>query len=75
MGLEAVEIVVWVEAVKNWYWALYKALMELVFTRCEADHGVFFKEVGDHIIISWSMLMMGWLLEATSNSLRSSKRI
>lgn len=39
------------QAAKNWYSALYKALMELGFTRCEADHGVFYKEVGKDIII------------------------
>ena len=39
------------QAAKNWYQALYKALMELGFTRCEADHGVFYKEVGKDIII------------------------
>ena len=39
------------QAVKNWYKALYKALMELGFMRCEANHGMFFKEVGSHIII------------------------
>ena len=39
------------QAGKNWYAALYKALTELGFTRCEADHGVFYKEVGKDIII------------------------
>jgi hypothetical protein len=39
------------QGAKNWYDALYKALMELGFTRTEADHGVFYKEVGKHIII------------------------
>ena len=39
------------QAAKNWYQALYKALMELGFTRCEADHGVFYKEIGKDIII------------------------
>ena len=36
---------------KNWYDVLYKALQELGFTRSEADHGVFFKQVGKDIII------------------------
>ena len=39
------------QGAKNWYDHLYRALMELGFTRSEADHGVFFKEVGKHIII------------------------
>ena len=36
---------------KNWYDALHKALVELGFTRLEADHGVFFKQVGKDIVI------------------------
>ena len=36
---------------KNWYNAMHQALVELGFTRCEADHGVFFKQVGKDIII------------------------
>ena len=36
---------------KNWYDALHKALLELGFTRSEADHGVFFKRIGKDIII------------------------
>ena len=36
---------------KNWYDALHKALLELGFTRSEADHGVFFKRVGKDIVI------------------------
>ena len=39
------------QGAKNWYDALHKALTELGFTRSEADHGVFFKEIGKHIII------------------------
>ena len=39
------------QGAKNWYDALYRALLELGFTRCEADHGVFYKEVGKDIII------------------------
>jgi Reverse transcriptase (RNA-dependent DNA polymerase) len=39
------------QVVKNWYETLYKALMELEFTRCEVDHGVFYKEVGKDIVI------------------------
>ena len=39
------------QGARNWYEHLYRALMELGFTRSEADHGVFFKEVGKHIII------------------------
>ena len=39
------------QGAKNWYDALHRALLELGFTRSEADHGVFFKEVGGHIII------------------------
>jgi hypothetical protein len=39
------------QGAKNWYDALHRALIELGFTRSEADHGVFFKEVGRHIIV------------------------
>jgi Reverse transcriptase (RNA-dependent DNA polymerase)/gag-polypeptide of LTR copia-type len=39
------------QAAKNWYDHLYRALLELGFMRTEVDHGVFFKEVGNHIII------------------------
>jgi transposase InsO family protein len=39
------------QGAKNWYDALHRALIELGFRRSEADHGVFFKEVGRHIII------------------------
>ena len=39
------------QGAKNWYDALYRALLELGFTRTEADHGMFYKEVGKHIII------------------------
>ena len=36
---------------KNWYDALHNALVELGFARSKADHGVFFKQVGDDIVI------------------------
>src|SRR6202522_895751 len=39
------------QGARNWYDALCQALNELGFTRTEADHGVFFREVGTHIII------------------------
>ena len=39
------------QGAKNWYDALHKALVELGFTRTEADHGVFFKQIGKHTII------------------------
>ena len=39
------------QGLKNWYDALHKALLELGFTRSEADHGVFFKRIGKDIII------------------------
>jgi hypothetical protein len=39
------------QGARNWYDALCQALKELGFTRTEADHGVFFKEIGTHIII------------------------
>ena len=39
------------QGAKNWYDSLRKALLELGFTRSEADHGVFYKEVGKDIII------------------------
>ena len=39
------------QGAKNWYDALCQALAELGFTRTEADHGVFLKEIGDDIII------------------------
>lgn len=39
------------QGAKNWYDALYRALLELGFTRSEADQGVFYKEVGKDIII------------------------
>jgi len=39
------------QGVKNWYDALCQALAELGFTRTEAGHGVFLKEIGDDIII------------------------
>ena len=39
------------QGAKNWYDSLRKALLKLGFTRSEADHGVFYKEVGKDIII------------------------
>jgi transposase InsO family protein len=39
------------QGARNWYEALRKALLELGFTRSEADHGVFYKEVGKHILV------------------------
>ena len=39
------------QGAKNWYDALYKALVELGFTRMDADHGVFYKKTGSNIII------------------------
>ena len=39
------------QGAKNWYDALYRVLLELGFTRTEADHGMFYKEVGKNIII------------------------
>ena len=39
------------QGARNWYEALCRALNELGFTRTEADHGVFFREVGTHIVI------------------------
>jgi hypothetical protein len=39
------------QGAKNWYDALYRALVELGFTRTEADHGVFFKQILKDTII------------------------
>jgi transposase InsO family protein len=39
------------QGARNWYDALCRALKELGFTRTEADHGVFFRETGTHIVI------------------------
>src|ERR1700678_4527246 len=39
------------QGARNWYEALRKALLELGFTRSEADHGMFYKKVGRHITI------------------------
>ena len=39
------------QGAKNWYGALCRAMDELGFMRAEADHGVFFKRVGEDIII------------------------
>ena len=39
------------QGARNWYEALHEALKKLGFTRTEADHGVFYKEVGKDIII------------------------
>lgn len=39
------------QGARNWYKALCKALEELGFTRTEADHGVFYKKMGEDIIV------------------------
>jgi transposase InsO family protein len=39
------------QGARNWYEALRKALLELGFTRTEADHGVFYKEIGKNIVV------------------------
>jgi len=39
------------QGAKNWYDSLYKALTELGFRRTETDHGVFYKETGNSIVI------------------------
>ena len=39
------------QGAKNWYDALFRALVELGFKRTEADHGVFHKQIGRDIII------------------------
>jgi len=39
------------QGAKNWYNTLYRALIELGFKRTEANHGVFFKEIGGDIVI------------------------
>ena len=39
------------QGARNWYLALCRAMDELGFTRVEADHGVFFKRIGEDIII------------------------
>ena len=39
------------QGARNWYEALFQALVELGFTRTEVDHGVFFKREGDNVII------------------------
>jgi len=39
------------QGARNWYDALYRALIELGFKRTEADHGVFHKQVGKDMII------------------------
>lgn len=39
------------QGAKSWYDTLYRALSELGFTRAEADHGVFFKDMGSHIVV------------------------
>ena len=36
---------------KNWYNALHQAMVKLGFTRSEADHGIFFRQVGKDIVI------------------------
>ena len=51
MGVETEEDFVWVETrSKNWYDALHKALTELGFTWTEADHGVFYKKIGQDLV-------------------------
>lgn len=35
----------------NWYNTLYKALVDLGLQRTEADHGMFFKQIGIIIIV------------------------
>jgi Reverse transcriptase (RNA-dependent DNA polymerase) len=39
------------QGAKNWYDALCKVLIDLDFQRAEADHGIFFKQMGTDIII------------------------
>ena len=39
------------QGAKNWYDALCKALADMGFQRTEADHGVFFKQIGMDIIV------------------------
>lgn len=39
------------QGARNWYDLLCKALADLGFRRTESDHGVFFKEVGNHLIV------------------------
>ena len=39
------------QGAKNWYDALFKALLDLGFRRCEADHGVFYKDEGGELTI------------------------
>jgi reverse transcriptase-like protein len=36
---------------RNWYDTLHKAMVELGFTRSEADRGIFFKRIGKDILI------------------------
>ena len=39
------------QGARNWYKALCKVMDELGFIQIEADHGVFFKKIGEDIII------------------------
>ena len=39
------------QGAKNWYDSLYKALTKLGFRQTEANHGVFYKEDGNSIVI------------------------
>ena len=39
------------QGTKNWYDALCKALIDLGYQRAEADHGIFFKQIGANIIV------------------------
>ena len=39
------------QGARNWYKALCRAMEELGFTRLEADHGVFFKRIGEDVVI------------------------
>ena len=39
------------QGAKNWYDMLYRVLVELGFKRTEADHGVFYKQVGKDAIV------------------------
>ena len=39
------------QGVRNWYKALCRAMEELGFMRLEADHGVFFKRIGEDVVI------------------------
>jgi hypothetical protein len=52
LGVEAVESAVWVKAgCEELYKLLFKSLEELGFTHIEANHGVFYKKMGEDIIV------------------------